>query len=191
MGHRSQRLKLSGSEAGILVHKWRSENDAILIGKKTAIADNPSLTTRHYPGDSSIRVVLDAHLEVPPHSILLNDGLPSMLVNEMKESQDGPVKYLMVNDVRNLEAVLSSLFEAGIFSVLVEGGASVLQAFVKSGLWDEARVIRTPELLGNKFDVKDLVKAPDIHGKLVNEIEVGNGERVMFLDRGEGLGARG
>ncbi len=106
-----------------LVHKWRSEEMAILVGAQTVIDDNPSLTTRYWHGKSPLRVVIDSRDNLSEKASVFDDSAPTL-----KISTTSP------------EEICDILFEAGIQSVIIEGGAKTLTAFIQSNLWDEARV---------------------------------------------------
>lgn len=106
-----------------LVHKWRSEEQAILVGAQTVLADNPSLTTRDWKGASPIRIVLDERGNLPESAQVFNKQAPTLTIS----SQDPIV-------------ILNTLFEKEIQSVIIEGGSKTIQHFIDSGFWDEARV---------------------------------------------------
>lgn len=123
-------VAITGELTRRLVHRWRTEEAAILIGAGTARADNPRLDVRHWPGPAPVRVVLAGGAPLPPDLHLL---------------QAGGVETI-VYDHQSLPAVLADLHARGLHSVLVEGGAAVLQAFLDADLWDEIRVLRNPAL---------------------------------------------
>lgn len=124
-------VAITGELTRRLVHRWRTEEAAILIGAGTARADNPRLDARHWPGPAPVRVVLAGHAPLPPDLHLL---------------QPGGAETLVYDQTQDLPAVLADLHARGRHSVLVEGGAAVLRAFIAAGLWDEIRVLRNPAL---------------------------------------------
>ena len=128
---------ISNSQSRQLVHKWRSEEQAILIGKKTALDDDPSLTTRQWSGMNPIRIVLDNDNDLPRYLNVFDDSAQTVVLenNTAKE-------------------IVHALFEMNINSVIIEGGKQTLQLFIDSGLWDEARVF-----IGNS-NLKEGLKAP-------------------------------
>lgn len=140
--------RISDYVSAVWVHRLRAEADAILVGTRTAIADNPSLTARLWPGRSPLRVVLDEHARVPAGSRLFTDGLPTLLVTG--EATDYPVLPPSVEVVRLpfgqalIPALLDELYRRRLQHLLVEGGAALLQSFIDSGYWDEARVETGP-----------------------------------------------
>lgn len=106
-----------------LVHKWRSEEQAILVGAQTVLSDNPSLTTRDWHGDSPLRVVLDERDALPKEAAVFNKEAETIVVPSQDPKEIGRI-----------------LYEKDIQSVIIEGGAKTLQRFIDADLWDEARV---------------------------------------------------
>ncbi len=126
-----------------LVHKWRAEEMAILVGTSTVEADNPSLTTREWWGSSPTRIVLDRKLRLDPDSAVFNDDAPTFVITEKAapSTNTGNVNFLSLNFQINLaEQLANALYESGLQSVIIEGGKETLQTFIDNGLWDEARV---------------------------------------------------
>lgn len=117
-------LKITCNTSSTLVHKWRSEEQAILVGKNTAILDNPSLTVRKYRGKNPVRVLLDSNTETPKSANILNNEAETIIIAE---------------NAKNIDLVLAELHTRNISSVLVEGGPSIHQSFYDSGNWDEIR----------------------------------------------------
>ncbi len=130
-----------------LVHRERSMADAIVVGAGTVKIDNPSLTTRHWSGNSSLRVVLDRNLSIPSNCKLLNDGGKTLIYNEKKEEIEGCVEWAKL-DTTEPGSWLRDLYHRGITSVMVEGGASVLQQLIDAGKWNEIRIETAPMTLG-------------------------------------------
>lgn len=143
LGYKNQQFWISNAYTKRLVHRWRSEVGAILVGTNTAMSDNPRLNNRLYFGNSPIRVLLDRQLSIDKTSYLLNDGLPTIVITEVPiVSASTAVTYHQIPfDNQLLPSVLDILFKRDIDSLLVEGGAYTLQQFIENNLWDEARVI--------------------------------------------------
>jgi diaminohydroxyphosphoribosylaminopyrimidine deaminase / 5-amino-6-(5-phosphoribosylamino)uracil reductase len=139
-----------------LVHKWRSEEQAIMIGTNTAIADNPLLTTRLWTGKNPTRIVVDRKLRLPSALKVFNGEAPTIIFNELKEETKGNLKYLKIDFTYPVEEMLHVLYLREIQSVVVEGGAKLLNSFVEKKLWDEARIFTV-----DKFFIKG-IKAPSI-----------------------------
>ncbi|QRM90921.1 bifunctional diaminohydroxyphosphoribosylaminopyrimidine deaminase/5-amino-6-(5-phosphoribosylamino)uracil reductase RibD [Lacinutrix sp. WUR7] len=128
-----------------LVHKWRAEEQAILVGTNTVIADNPSLTVRDYTGNNPIRVVLDRNNVLSKAYAVFNDEAKTITLKE-----------------NTAKAICNQLYKEDINSIIIEGGSKTLQMFIDENLWDEARVFT-----GNVL-FKEGVKAPNFYGDLVS-----------------------
>ena len=138
-----------------LVHRERSMADAIVVGAGTVKIDNPSLTTRHWSGNTPLRVVLDRNLSIPSDCNVLNDGGKTLIYNEKKEEIEGAVEWAKL-DTTEPETWLRDLYRRGVTSVMVEGGANVLQQLIDSGIWNEIRIETAPVTLGGG------IKAPQV-----------------------------
>lgn len=132
-----------------LVHRWRSQEEAIVVGASTVRNDNPSLTVREVDGKSPLRVVISQSGELPAEATVLNDGLPTVVISRIKDKVEGPVTWAAFPEGSLMESALKYLYERNITSVMVEGGASTIQGFLDAGLWDEARIIQSPNALGS------------------------------------------
>ena len=136
------RLMISGAQTCRTVHRWRSEEAAILIGKSTALLDDPSLTVRHWPGVHPLRVVVDRSGTLPQTLQVFTDGNRTLLLTESKNVKlPKPVQIEVLPQHSGVQQVLEALHKQQVQSVLVEGGQQVLQAFLDAGLWDEVRMI--------------------------------------------------
>jgi diaminohydroxyphosphoribosylaminopyrimidine deaminase/5-amino-6-(5-phosphoribosylamino)uracil reductase len=136
------RLIISNEYSNRLVHKWRSEEAAILIGTNTALLDNPELTTRLWPGNSPVRLVLDMNLRLPASLKIFNGGVRTIIFNSIKqEEKENLLYYKLEKNKRLLTQLMAALYQLKIQSVLVEGGAKLLQSFIDDGFWDEIRII--------------------------------------------------
>lgn len=160
-------LWITGEESRRLVHKWRSEEDAILVGKNTVAIDNPQLNTRYWPGKSPKRVIIDRRLELNHTLKIYDQSAETLIFNEVKTDIEGKIKYIALEDFERFvpQYILFQLYLQDIQSVIIEGGAQTLQSFINAGLWDEARIFTGTALLGQGL------KAPDITGI--------NGEELM------------
>ncbi|MBA2250442.1 MAG: bifunctional diaminohydroxyphosphoribosylaminopyrimidine deaminase/5-amino-6-(5-phosphoribosylamino)uracil reductase RibD [Chitinophagaceae bacterium] len=143
---RHGRTKISNEITNRLVHKWRSEEAAIMIGTNTALADDPLLTTRLWPGANPVRIVLDMNLHLPHNLKIFDKEIKTLVFNKTKQEEDGNLVFLKIENDNIPGIVMQSLFKYGIQSVMIEGGAKLLQSFIDSGLWDEARLICNEEL---------------------------------------------
>ncbi len=137
------RVMISNPFSNRLVHKWRSEEAAIMVGSGTAIYDNPALTTRLWKGKNPTRVLLDRGLRLQPGSRLFSNEAPTIVFNEIRQEKKSNLTYTAISSAMPvIPQVLTGLHQSGIQSVLVEGGARLLQAFIDEGCWDEARIIK-------------------------------------------------
>lgn len=126
IGMETGRVAISNDFSNLLVHRWRSEEAAILVGRRTALIDDPALTNRHWPGKSPLRLVLDPSSSLPPHLQLFDGSAPTVVFSTTV-----------------LPEMLTDLYKRHVQSILVEGGARLLQSFLDLGIWDEIRVIRS------------------------------------------------
>ncbi len=133
---------ISGSYSQQLVHKWRAEEQAILVGTRTAIDDNPKLDVRHWTGENPVRIVIDKSARIPLQSHIFDNQTPTIVVTSPgRTGAFGDLPTLTVDFNTAVAAqILTKLYGYGLQSVIVEGGALTLQTFIDAGLWDEARV---------------------------------------------------
>jgi diaminohydroxyphosphoribosylaminopyrimidine deaminase/5-amino-6-(5-phosphoribosylamino)uracil reductase len=164
IGKEDTQVWLSNEYERVMVHKIRSEIDAIMVGTNTAIVDDPELTTRHFPGRNPIRIILDRRRRIPAGHSVLAGNAPTILFTEVpakEEEVSTPYQVVpMTFGPKNLEDIMAYLHTRKIQSILVEGGAALVSDFLRLGLWDEALVVRTPK------ELKSGVKAPLIEGML-------------------------
>lgn len=147
-----------------LVHKWRSEESAIMVGTNTALNDNPQLNVREWKGKNPTRIVIDLHDRLPQSLHVYDKSVPTLVFSLTKETEEKNLVFVKVkNEKKLIEEVLSELYKRNIQSVIVEGGSTLLQSFINQNLWDEARVF-----IGNKKFVNGL-KAPNLIGNLISE----------------------
>ncbi|MFP5081606.1 bifunctional diaminohydroxyphosphoribosylaminopyrimidine deaminase/5-amino-6-(5-phosphoribosylamino)uracil reductase RibD [Pedobacter sp. JCM 36344] len=160
---------ISGPLAKKLVHKWRTEEDAILIGKQTAICDNPQLTAREWEGKNPIRIVIDKNLQVPAGYNVFNNVSKTIVFNEAKTVIDQNIHNIQMEDMQYYlpQKIAYQLYLMDIHSVIIEGGANLLSQFIAAGLWDEARVFRS----ATSWD--EGIQAPDIQGIITDQVNVG------------------
>jgi len=165
------RLLISNEQTNRLVHKWRSEEASILVGTNTALLDDPELTTRNWNGPSPIRLVVDMDLKLPSTLKTFNDKQRTIIFNTLKhEEQDNLVYYQVTEDVSLVHQIVNALYQLSIQSVIVEGGARLLQSFIDEEMWDEARIIKNEELIIN-------------NGLAAPELEIKNAdEEIKILD---------
>ncbi len=155
---------ITNEKMKVLIHKWRAEEQAIMIGTNTAILDNPMLNTREWAGKSPLRIVIDKELVIPLTYNLMDQQYDTIVFTEKKfESRDN-LKYITIDFNKDIiEQILSCLYNLNIQSLIVEGGSILLNSFIDKELWDEARVF-----IGNKLFFEGVV-APKINGRIVSD----------------------
>lgn len=159
---------ISNTQSRQLVHKWRSEEDAILVGKNTAQYDNPSLTVRKYNGRNPTRILVDLNLDLKEEGNLWNNEAPTLIFNTQLTKKEGMHEWIKI-DATNYEAqLLEQLHQRKITSLIIEGGSKTLQGFINKNLWDEARIFQSTQLFGAG------ISAPEIDGNLIEEKNVEN-----------------
>ena len=155
-------LWISSPESKILVHQWRSQEQAIMVGRKTVELDNPLLTTREVKGKNPIRIVLDRKLSLNKDLLIFNDDAPTLVVND-KLSSDNHLKI----DFNNLApSLLKELHSRNIQSIIIEGGAQTLNTFIDAKVWDEARVFTSKKTL-EKGVQSPLIQSVINHSEIV------------------------
>jgi len=143
-----------------LVHKWRSEEDAILVGTKTVFHDNPQLNVREWTGRNPVRVIIDRFLKLSEKLNVFDRSQQTIIYNVLKHEEHNNLILARVDETEFLPQLLQDMHKRGIQSVIVEGGAQTLKFFIASGLWDEARIFKATRTFGKG------INAPELKGKL-------------------------
>ena len=142
-----ERLLISSETTNKLVHKWRSEEAAILVGTNTALLDNPSLTNRLWTGKQPIRLVIDKLLSLPKSLNIFDNKQLTIVFNLVKHEEElNLIYYKLEENAPLLQQIMDACYQLNIQSILVEGGNKTLQSFIDNELWDEARVITNTQL---------------------------------------------
>jgi diaminohydroxyphosphoribosylaminopyrimidine deaminase/5-amino-6-(5-phosphoribosylamino)uracil reductase len=166
---------ITSVESKKLVHKWRAEEQAIMIGTNTAILDNPELTVRLAEGENPLRIVIDEHLTIPVSNHVFSPESNTWIFTALKAEAQEHITYFKTDFSRNiLPYVMQTLYEHKIISLIVEGGAHLLNSFIEDGLWDEARVFTAQK----NFSAG--IAAPTIKGKEVSVLNYG-GDQLRIL----------
>ncbi len=156
-----------------LVHKWRGEEDAILVGKNTVNHDDPALTTREWVGKNPIRIVLDHDLKISNKKYQIhNDEAPTFIFNTRKHENN------FVKFDGSLASLMLQLSELKIQSIIIEGGARTLSDFIEAGMWDEARIFTAEKTFG-----KGII-APTLKGEVFEERDI-LGDRLQIIKNAE------
>lgn len=141
-----------------LVHKWRTEEDAIMVASGTAWHDNPQLNVRNWTGRNPVRILIDRYLKVASNRHLFDGSQPTLCFNTLQAKRKPNLEYIPLQSEDTITEVLGHLYEKQIQSVIVEGGGQLLTSFLRAELWDEARIFVSPTTFG------DGIPAPDIRG---------------------------
>lgn len=167
---------ITGPESRRLVHQWRTEEDAVLVGKNTARIDNPQLNARYWEGRNPKRIVIDRNLELDKTLHLFDNSIETLVFNAVKTDIKGNTKYIALEDFNYYvpQYIIYQLYLQDIQSVIIEGGAYTLNTFIESGLWDEARVFTGDSVLRNG------IKAPACTGHIGQELIVGQ-DRLQVI----------
>ena len=142
-----------------LVHKWRSEEQAILVGTNTVIQDNPSLTVRDWKGNNPVRVVLDKNSTLTKEYNVFNNEADTLVFKE-----------------NTAQTICDALYKQNINSIIIEGGSKTLQLFIDAGFWDEARVFK------GELEFKDGIKAPNFSGQKFSETHIENDILRIYIN---------
>lgn len=169
LGRIGQRTKISNSKSDILVHQWRAASDAIIVGSKTALIDNPKLNTRLVEGRSPIRVLVDRGNIVPDDFHIFNDLTPSIIFSRepLPSTSINTFVRLPEDEALHLTFVLDYLHQQQLQRILVEGGAKLLKTFIDQDLWDECRIIKST------IRLEEGVKAPNLTGIKEDSEQIG------------------
>lgn len=146
-----------------LVHRWRSEEDAVLIGTKTASHDNPGLTVRDWSGRNPVRIVIDRFLVLPKTLQVFDKAQKTLCYNVLKHEEQENLIYVRLNENNFIRELLRDLHRQNVQSVIIEGGALTLTLFIQQGLWDEARIFSSAR------SFESGIEAPVVRGNLISQ----------------------
>jgi diaminohydroxyphosphoribosylaminopyrimidine deaminase / 5-amino-6-(5-phosphoribosylamino)uracil reductase len=167
---------ISSPESKVLVHKWRSEEQSILVGRNTILNDNPSLTVREISGKNPIRIVIDSQMQLSKDVNIFSKDAPTLVFNRLANQKTEDVEWIKIQET-STKYILEELYKRNIQSVLVEGGSRTLQYFIIDNVWDEARVI-----VGDiKFG--DGIKAPIINRVPIRAHQFSDKDTVYYYLR--------
>ncbi|PPL00335.1 bifunctional diaminohydroxyphosphoribosylaminopyrimidine deaminase/5-amino-6-(5-phosphoribosylamino)uracil reductase RibD [Parapedobacter indicus] len=160
---------ITGPVAKQVVHRWRSEEDAVLVGAKTALADRPQLTVREWKGRNPKRILIDKHLVVPTDLELFDGSAETIVFNASRSDWTDGVKYIELEDMDFYlpQKILYQLYLMDVQSLIVEGGRKTLNLFIEAGLWDEARIFTSHNTWG------DGIPSPALHAAVSESRSIG------------------
>ena len=159
-----------------LVHKWRSEEQAILVGTQTVIDDNPKLNVRDWSGNNPVRIVLDQNNRISKESFVFDDSVKTIVFTKSGNniSTEDTIYETIDFDNNMIQQILAVLYQNQIQSVIIEGGRQTLQSFIDLNLWDEARIF-----VGETSFEKG-TKAPEIQKKNIIKTAIQNDELLYI-----------
>lgn len=168
---------ISNETSRLLVHEWRSQEQAILVGRGTVTADDPRLSVRELPGKSPVRITLDPKLALTPGYQIFDNSVRTMIFNTVKNEVQENTSWIKIQNGDNMiPGMLEKLYEEKIQSVIVEGGATTLNHFLKMGMWDEARVFIS------KHEFEHGVAAPMLNRAPVSQQEIDGDLLFMYTN---------
>jgi len=155
-----------------LVHKWRSEEQAIMVGTQTVIDDNPKLNVRDWSGNNPVRIVLDQNNRISKDSFIFDDSIKTIVFTKSESSLSTEnTSFKCINFEQNtIPQILDFLYQNQIQSIIIEGGSQTLQSFINENMWDEARIFIGRTTFGKG------TKAPVIQKKYVSKTYIQNDE---------------
>ena len=174
-----ERVFISNEITNRMVHKWRTEEAAIMVGTNAALLDDPALTARLYTGNNPVRVVIDMDLKLPAPLQLFDGTVKSIVFNQHKQEAGEMLSFYKIDKAERLiPQILNALFKLQLQSVIIEGGAKLIQSFIEENAWDEARVITNTEM---KID--EGINAPILqHQKRVKEESIQTDNIAYFIN---------
>jgi diaminohydroxyphosphoribosylaminopyrimidine deaminase/5-amino-6-(5-phosphoribosylamino)uracil reductase len=168
-------VQLSSDFTKLLVHKTRTEETAIMVGTTTAVKDNPKLTAHQWVGKHPLRIVVDRKLRIPTDYHLFDHSVPTIVYTEQPKENEHHLTFVTISFADNvIRQIMSDLFKRHVLSVVIEGGEQFLYSFIRSGMWDEARVEIAPIWLGEG------VKAPVLQGDVISK-EMIDGLQILTM----------
>lgn len=168
---------ITNKQSRQIVHKWRAEEQAILVGNNTVTKDNPKLTTRDWDGDNPTRIIIDKSGIIPNDSSVLDNSTPTIIITTdmFRKTNTSNIIYETVDEAKNIaQEICDILYKHQIQSVIIEGGSFTLQSFIDKGLWDEARVFEGSTTLKNG------VLAPNINGNIVTKQQIKKDTLIVY-----------
>ena len=169
-------LWLSSNKSKILVHKWRAEEDAILVGRITAEKDNPKLTVREVKGNNPTRIIIDNKLKLSNNLNIFNQDATTIIFNLIEDKERKKNIFVKIKKDNFISSLLYTLYKKSIQSIIIEGGSKTIQSFIDSNFWDEARVFKTNHTLNLG------IKSPYIKGKIISNKKIMNDELITITN---------
>ena len=182
IGMKNEKLKITNEKSNTLVHRWRSEEMAIMVGTNTALIDDPELTVRKVKGKNPIRIVIDRNLKIPSSFHLMDGSVQTIVFTEKKKVTKQNIEFVKLDFKKNvLNQILNELYSRKIQSLIVEGGAQLLNSFLEKDLWDEARIFTAKKNLSVITGKKESgVEAPKILEDIIFKKGIGEDNLIIY-----------
>jgi diaminohydroxyphosphoribosylaminopyrimidine deaminase/5-amino-6-(5-phosphoribosylamino)uracil reductase len=175
--HRIEPTWITGKPERSLVHKWRTEEESILTGAGTVRTDDPRLNVRDWKGRDPLRLILSSSGNIDKGSAMLKDGNETLMFTDNPDAAIPGVRAIQLdNNIPACMNIAQFLYNSGIQSLLIEGGADVLSHFISNGFWDEARIFS-----GNQY-FESGISAPVLNGKLLSKTEFSSSILEVYLN---------
>lgn len=181
-GEEAKPVWISNTYSQQLVHKWRAEEHAILVGTNTVLVDNPSLTVRSWSGNNPIRVVLDNSLRIPKNTTVLDGNVKTIVISPLTPKGGTTLNENVIYESLSFppsgerkgsffaSQICDVLHKHNIQSIIIEGGSKTLQTFIDENLWDEARVFTGNSTFGAGVKRPDFNEVPSEELKIKEDI---------------------
>lgn len=167
---------ISCAASRILVHQWRTEEDAIMVGTNTALHDNPQLNVRMVEGKDPVRIVIDRQLRIPTNFHLFDKSQPTICYTSDKEDVSENLEFKKIDFTQRIvPQILADLYQKKIQSIIIEGGNMLLNEFIELGLWDEARVFHSTTVFGKG------IAAPTIIGNILEGEQIDTDKLITIF----------
>jgi diaminohydroxyphosphoribosylaminopyrimidine deaminase/5-amino-6-(5-phosphoribosylamino)uracil reductase len=169
---------ITGETVKKIVHRWRSEEQAILVGTQTVLTDNPELNNRYYTFEKQpTRVVIDKELKIPKHYKVYNNQIETLIFNKEIATIEEKTTLVKIPFENTLEEILAELYSRNIQSVIIEGGIITLNNFILQNIWDEARI------LTGIINFTEGIKAPTVNGTTIEKNNIGEDQLTIIKNQ--------
>jgi diaminohydroxyphosphoribosylaminopyrimidine deaminase/5-amino-6-(5-phosphoribosylamino)uracil reductase len=169
---------ITGESAKKIVHRWRSEEQAILVGTQTVLTDNPELNNRYYTLEKQpTRVVIDKELKIPKHYKVYNNQIETLIFNKEIATIEEKTTLVKIPFENTLEEILAELYSRNLQSVIIEGGVTTLNNFILQNIWDEARI------LTGIINFTEGIKAPTVNGTTIEKNNIGEDQLTIIKNQ--------
>ncbi|WP_341654080.1 bifunctional diaminohydroxyphosphoribosylaminopyrimidine deaminase/5-amino-6-(5-phosphoribosylamino)uracil reductase RibD [Blattabacterium cuenoti] len=166
---------ISGIHAKQLNHKWRSEEDGILVGRKTVLNDNPKLNVRKWFGKNPIRIFIDQKLSISNSHFILDGSQHTIVFTDKNKENQENIEYIQISfNKKIIHQILDCLHKKKILSLIVEGGKETLENFIKENIWDECRIFIC------KIVLKSGLEAPKIGGIISTKMNLDHKDHLFI-----------